>query len=289
MSRRVGVKRGRKDETNWFKPIKHSKILNRCCKRCHAATMISAVTATASRSLRLCRHASSALPTYVAAIDQGTSSSRVVLYDTATLMPAAAGQTPLSITTPQVGWAQMDANTILASVETCAAAALAEAGATAAQVVGVGITNQRETTVVWDRNTGEPLHDAVLWLDTRTRETVADLVEAPGVGGVDGLRGVCGLPLSTYFTGVKLRWLIDNVPDVREGLENGTALVGTVDSWLIWKLTGGAQVRGVGGGGWRGGLCVDERRRGWRVEGREGRGWRVKGSMWMWGKEKVFV
>ena len=92
------------------------------------------------------------------------------------------------------------------------------------------------------------------------------------MGGVDGLRGVCGLPLSTYFTGVKLRWLIDNVPDVREGLENGTALVGTVDSWLIWKLTGGAQVRGVGGGGWRGGLCVDERRRGWRVEGREGRG-----------------
>ena len=240
--------------------------------------MISAITAsTATRSLRLCRHASSALPTYVAAIDQGTSSSRVVLYDTATLMPAAAGQTPLSITTPQAGWAQMDANTILASVETCAAAALAEAGATAAQVVGVGITNQRETTVVWDRNTGEPLHDAVLWLDTRTRETVAGLVEAPGVGGVDGLRGVCGLPLSTYFTGVKLRWLIDNVPDVREGLEKGTALVGTVDSWLIWKLTGGAQVRrGVGGrrgeegegggwkesgegGGWKGSTCWKER------------------------------
>jgi len=105
-------------------------------------------------------------------------------------------------------------------------------------IAGIGITNQRETTVVWDRRTGEPLYDAVVWLDSRTRETVAslkDVFETP-----DHLRDQCGLPLSTYFSGVKLRWLLDNVPAVAAAVRSGDAMFGTVDSWLVWKLTGGA-------------------------------------------------
>ena len=191
------------------------------------------------RSARSARQKS----TYVAAIDQGTSSSRVVLYDAQTLQPVPNGHHQVDLSThystPQPGWAQMDANAIIASVEDSAAGALEKIGATAAQVAGVGITNQRETVVVWDRHTGEPLHDAVLWLDTRTSATAAQLTAE--LGGVDALRATCGLPISTYFTGVKLRWLIDEVPSVRAALEAGTAMVGTVDSWLIYRLTGKAR------------------------------------------------
>jgi len=177
--------------------------------------------------------------TYVAAIDQGTSSSRVILYDAETLAPVPDGSHQVDLSssymTPQPGWAQMDPKSILSSVEQSAAGALAKTGITAAQVVGVGITNQRETIVVWDQNTGEPLYDAVLWLDNRTGETVTRLVEE--LGTPDALRAECGLPLSTYFTGVKLRWLMDNIPAVQDGLQMGTAMVGTIDSWLIWNLT----------------------------------------------------
>ena len=180
----------------------------------------------------------------LASLDQGTSSSRVILYDAASLAPVASHQVELqsATTTPQPGWSQMDPMAILSTIDQSAAGALEKAGATAKDVVGIGITNQRESTIVWDRRTGEPLYDAVLWHDARTSETSAALQTE--LGGQDALRSVCGLPISTYFTGVKLRWLQDNVPAVREGLENGTALVGTVDSWLLWNLTGGA--KGVG-------------------------------------------
>jgi glycerol kinase len=183
------------------------------------------------------RHASTSL---LAAIDQGTSSSRVILYDAATLKPVASHQVELqsATTTPHAGWSQMDPLAIVATTTKSAEGALAKAGATAANVVGVGITNQRESTIVWDKTTGAPLYDAVLWHDARTRDTVAELL--PALGGQDALRSVCGLPLSTYFSGVKLRWLLDNVPEVRAGFEKGTALFGTVDTWLAWNLTGGA-------------------------------------------------
>ena len=176
----------------------------------------------------------------LASIDQGTSSSRVILYDASTLKPVASHQLELqsATTNPRAGWSQMDPKAIVSTVEQSAAGALQKAGARAADVVGIGITNQRESTVVWDKRTGEPLYDAVLWHDARTSETSAALQAA--LGGQDALRAVCGLPISTYFTGVKLRWLQDNVPAVKAGLEAGTALVGTVDSWLIWNLTGGA-------------------------------------------------
>ncbi len=180
----------------------------------------------------------------LAAIDQGTSSSRVILYDADSLKPVGSHQVELAsaTTTPKAGWSQMDPMAIVRSTEESAAGALAKVGATAADVVGIGITNQRESTVVWDKRTGAPLYDAILWHDARTRETSAAIEAA--LGGQDALRGVCGLPISTYFTGVKLRWLLDHVDAVRQGFEAGTALVGTVDSWLLWNLTGGA--KGVG-------------------------------------------
>ena len=184
------------------------------------------------------RRASSSL---LAAIDQGTSSSRVILYDASTLRPVASHQEELQSATsnPRAGWSQMQPQAIVETVRRSAEGALQKAKATAADVVGVGITNQRESTVVWDRTTGTPLYDAVLWHDARTRETVAQLNSE--LGGQDALRSVCGLPISTYFSGVKLRWLIENVPEVKQGFENGTALFGTVDTWLAWNLTGGAK------------------------------------------------
>lgn len=180
----------------------------------------------------------------LASIDQGTSSSRVILYDAGTLKPVASHQVQLAdaTTTPSPGWSQMDPIAIVSSVEECTSAVLQKAGATASDIIGVGITNQRETTVVWDKTTGRPLYDAVLWHDARTRDTVQSLQLS--LGGQDALRGVCGLPISTYFSGVKLRWLCDNVPAVKAAIADGKALFGTVDSWLIWNLTGGAS--GVG-------------------------------------------
>lgn len=200
-----------------------------------AAAGRTAVSAAARGPVRV---GSSRFVSYVAAIDQGTSSTRVILYDVESAQPVASHQVPVTVITPEPGWAQMDPNEILSTVEQSAAGALAMVGATPADIAGIGITNQRETTVIWDRRTGEPLYDAVVWLDSRTRETVASLkhvFETP-----DHLCDQCGLPLSTYFSGVKLRWLLDNVPAVKAAVRSGDAMFGTVDSWLVWKLTGGA-------------------------------------------------
>jgi glycerol kinase len=176
----------------------------------------------------------------LAAIDQGTSSSRVILYDAASLKPVASHQMELqsATTNPQAGWSQMDPQAIVSTVATSAEGALQKAGDKATDVIGVGITNQRESTVVWDKTTGKPLYDAILWHDARTAETAKSL-EA-GLGGQDALRSACGLPISTYFSGVKLRWLLDNVPEVKAAFDSGKALFGTVDTWLAWNLTGGA-------------------------------------------------
>ena len=194
-------------------------------------------------TLGACRRLSSASKGLLASIDQGTSSSRVILYDQS-LTPVASHQVPLETITPHAGWTQMDPKAILSSVEQCAAGALEKAGASAKDLLGVGITNQRESTVVWDKRTGEPLYDAILWHDGRTRDTVQALVAE--LGGQDALRSVTGLPISTYFSGSKLRWLMDNVPAVKAGIDGGTALFGTIDTWLVWNLTGGAS--GVGNG-----------------------------------------
>ena len=179
-----------------------------------------------------------AASSYIAAIDQGTSSTRVILYCSDTLQPKASHQIDLqsATSTPHPGWVEMNPTALLQSVETCFEHALAKAETTASSVVSVGITNQRESLVVWDRQTGAPLHDVILWLDTRTRTTVADLEKE--LGSTDALRGTTGLPLSTYFTGVKLKWMLDNVPTVRHAIEQGTAYVGTIDAYLAEQLTG---------------------------------------------------
>ena len=174
---------------------------------------------------------------YIAAIDQGTSSTRVILYDNKTLTPTFAHQVSLAdaTSTPQAGWVQMNPKALLHSIETCFEGVLNQAKITTQDIISVGITNQRESLVIWDRHTGEPLFDIILWLDTRTRSTVSDLETK--LKSTDALRDITGLPLSTYFTGVKLKWMMDNVPAVKQAIEQGTAQIGTVDAFIAKTLT----------------------------------------------------
>ncbi len=172
---------------------------------------------------------------YVAAIDQGTSSSRCILFDRAGDVAGSAQREHAQIH-PHAGWVEHDPLEIAANVRAVIDEAVAAAGASAADVAAVGITNQRETTVLWDRTTGEPVANAIVWQDVRT----AALVEQLGGGDPDRLRAVTGLPLSTYFSGPKARWLLDERPELRARAEAGELCFGTIDSWVIWQLTGGA-------------------------------------------------
>ena len=135
---------------------------------------------------------------------------------------------------PRPGWVEHDAEEIWTNVEAVIAGALAKAGVSAADVAAVGITNQRETTLVWEKASGKPIANAIVWQDTRTDRLVAEL----GGAGQDRFRAACGLPLATYFSGPKLRWLLDATPGAREKAERGELLFGTMDTWVIWKLTG---------------------------------------------------
>jgi glycerol kinase len=136
---------------------------------------------------------------------------------------------------PRPGWVEHDPLEIWANVQTVVAQALQRADAQASDLVAVGITNQRETTVVWDRASGKPVHNAIVWQDTRTAALVAELAEE---GGQDRFRAACGLPLATYFSGPKARWLLDHVEGVAAAAGRGELMFGTMESWLIWKLTG---------------------------------------------------
>jgi glycerol kinase len=171
---------------------------------------------------------------YVAAIDQGTTSSRCMLFDAAGAVAGVAQKEHRQIF-PQPGWVEHDALEIWANVQEVVAGALAKAGATVADVAAIGITNQRETTVIWDKATGKPIANAIVWQDTRTDKLVAEL---GGEIGQDRFREICGLPLATYFAGPKVRWLLDNTPGARAAAERGELLFGTMDAWLIWNLTG---------------------------------------------------
>ena len=175
---------------------------------------------------------------YLASIDQGTSSSRVILYDAETLAPVSSHQVELqsATTTPEPGWSQMDPAKILSSVDEAAKGALEKANASSTEVIGVGITNQRESTVCWDSRSGDALYDCILWHDARTRDVSQALQEK--LGGIDALRSATGLPISTYFSGVKLKWLLDEIPSIRNALERGSLRFGTVDTWLLNHLTG---------------------------------------------------
>ncbi|GKT57822.1 glycerol kinase [Colletotrichum tofieldiae] len=178
---------------------------------------------------------------FVGSIDQGTTSTRFLIFN-GLGDPVAIHQIEFENHYPHSGWHEHDPLELLASVEECiekATAKFVAKGHSASAIRGVGITNQRETTVLWDARTGEPLHNALVWPDTRTTPIVRDLRARPGA---DRLQDLCGLPLSTYPSSVKLRWLLDNVPAVREAYDGGYLAFGTVDSWLIYRLNGGASL-----------------------------------------------
>ncbi|MEO3850390.1 glycerol kinase GlpK [Streptomyces sp. B8F3] len=173
---------------------------------------------------------------YVAAIDQGTTSSRCIVFDQNGGIVAVDQREHRQIF-PRPGWVEHDATEIWAKTQAVVAGALAKAGLRADELSAVGITNQRETTVLWDRATGKPVHNAIVWQDTRT---AALCTELGGDDGQDRFRDRTGLPLASYFSGPKAAWLLDNVPGLRRRAENGEIAFGTVDSWLIYNLTGGA-------------------------------------------------
>ncbi len=172
--------------------------------------------------------------TYVAAIDQGTTSSRCLIFDAAGDVVAMA-QSPHRQLHPQPGWVEHDALEIWDRVQAVTAEALQRAGVSARDLAAVGVTNQRETTVIWDRRTGQPIANAVVWQDTRTADLVAELGRDEGQ---ELFRARCGLPLATYFSGPKVRWLLDHVEGARAAAARGELMFGTIETWLIWRLTG---------------------------------------------------
>ena len=171
---------------------------------------------------------------FVGAIDQGTTSTRFVVVDR-TGRIVAIDQREHTQIYPRPGWVEHDPTEIWGATEAVIAGGLSAAGIIPADLAAVGVTNQRETTVLWDRSTGAPLAPAIVWQDTRTDALVSEL---GGDVGPDRFRGRCGLPLATYFSGPKVRWLLDHDPAVQAATRSGEAAFGTIDSWLLWNLTG---------------------------------------------------
>ncbi|MFF3564253.1 glycerol kinase GlpK [Streptomyces sp. NPDC002574] len=172
---------------------------------------------------------------FIAAIDQGTTSSRCIIFDRDGRI-VSVGQKEHEQIFPKPGWVEHNAAEIWTNVQEVVAEAVSKAGITAADVKAIGITNQRETTLLWDKATGEPVHNALVWQDTRTDALCRELGRNVGQ---DRFRRETGLPLASYFSGPKIRWLLDNVEGLRERAEAGEILFGTMDSWVIWNLTGG--------------------------------------------------
>ena len=174
---------------------------------------------------------------YVLALDQGTTSSRAILFDEAGAI-ASVAQLEFQQFYPQPGWVEHDPTEILTTQMACAIEALGKAGARPRDIAAIGITNQRETVIVWDRATGKPIHPAIVWQDRRTAGFCSALEES-GIG--DQVSAKTGLVLDPYFSATKVRWILDNVAGAREKAERGELAFGTVDSWLIWNLTSGAR------------------------------------------------
>ena len=172
---------------------------------------------------------------YIMALDAGTTSNRCILFNEQGEMCSVA-QKEFTQYFPQPGWVEHDANEIWSTQIEVARRAMANIGATAADIAAIGITNQRETTIVWDRKTGEPVCRAIVWQCRRT-SAYCDRLKEKGL--VEEFRGKTGLVIDAYFSGTKLRWILENVPGVRARAERGELLFGTVETWLIWKLTGG--------------------------------------------------
>jgi len=172
---------------------------------------------------------------YILAIDQGTTSSRALLFDKEG-KPISVGQQQFKQHFPADGWVEHDANEIWQTTLSCCHVAMSEADAEAHDIICIGITNQRETTIVWDRKTGEPVSNAIVWQDRRTSDYCDSLRE---IGHSEVIQNKTGLLLDPYFSATKLRWILENVPDARTRAENGELAFGTVDSFLLWKLTDG--------------------------------------------------
>ena len=172
---------------------------------------------------------------YVMALDAGTTSNRCILFNEKGEMCSVA-QKEFTQYFPKPGWVEHDAEEIWSTQLEVAQEAMRNLGVTAADIAAIGITNQRETTIVWDKNTGEPIHHAIVWQCRRTSEYCDSLKEK---GLVDKIRSKTGLVIDAYFSGTKVRWLLENVPGAREKAEKGELLFGTVETWLIWKLTKG--------------------------------------------------
>ena len=173
---------------------------------------------------------------YILAIDQGTTSSRAIVFDHSGLI-VASGQKEHEQIFPKPGWVEHDASEIWVNVREVVGLALTRANLTFRDIAAVGITNQRETAVVWDRTTGEPVYNAIVWQDTRTQKICDDLAALGG--GAERYKEKVGLPLATYFSGPKIRWILDNVPGAREKAEAGNLAFGNTDCWVLWNMTGG--------------------------------------------------
>ncbi|PYX42601.1 MAG: glycerol kinase [Acidobacteria bacterium] len=175
------------------------------------------------------------MASYLAAIDQGTTSTRFIIFDRSGRIVASEQREHQQIY-PKPGWVEHDAEEIWRRTQEVIAGALQQRALQPSDIAALGITNQRETTVVWDRKTGKPIYNAIVWQDTRVADAVAELARA---GGQDRFRRQTGLPLSTYFSGLKISWLLENVPGAREKAEAGDVLFGNIDTFLVWQLTGG--------------------------------------------------
>jgi glycerol kinase len=179
---------------------------------------------------------------FVAAIDQGTTSTRCMLFDHAGSVVAADQMEHRQIL-PRAGWVEHDALEIWGNTRQVIGGALAKANLNSSNIAAVGITNQRETVVVWDRSSGRPVTNAIVWQDTRT-QSICDRLAALG-GGIDRYKDRVGLPLATYFSGPKISWILDHVEGAREKASAGQLLFGNIDTWMLWNLTGGAEHGGL--------------------------------------------
>ncbi|PFG42081.1 glycerol kinase [Isoptericola jiangsuensis] len=174
---------------------------------------------------------------YVLAIDQGTTSSRAIVFDHSGRI-VATGQLEHDQIFPRAGWVEHNAEQIWNNVREVVGLALTRANITHSDLAAIGITNQRETAVVWDKNTGKPVYNAIVWQDTRTQAIVDQL---GGDTGPDKYKATVGLPLATYFSGPKVKWILDNVDGAREAAERGDLLFGNTDTWVLWNMTGGPE------------------------------------------------
>jgi glycerol kinase len=179
---------------------------------------------------------------YIASIDQGTTSTRCIIFDHSGSI-VTVDQKEHEQIFPRAGWVEHDGTEIWANTRDVVGGALAKANLDASNIDAVGITNQRETAIVWDRTNGQPIYNAIVWQDTRTQKICDDLAGLGG--GADRYKAKVGLPLATYFSGPKVRWILDNVDGAREKADAGDLVFGNMDTWVLWNLTGGAENNGV--------------------------------------------